>query len=239
MSNIIRPGEEDFSALARLSRPTGRRSFLKWTGASAVGLALVGCEEETRTIVEVTEGEPPPPEEFPAVTLDFSTDTGVLNYAYALEQLEYAFYVQVIATPFAGITEQEMRIFQDLNDHELVHRDFFAAALGDGAIPALEVDFSSINFASRASVLGAAQNFEDTGVTAYNGAARYLESADFLTIAGKIVSVEARHASAIRDLIQPGSGNFAPTAFDRVVSPDMVLASVQPLILNPITPTGL
>ena len=73
----------------------------------------------------------------------------------------------------------------------------------------LEVDFSSIDFASRTSVLGAAKIFEDLGVAAYNGAGQFLESADFLLIAGKIVSVEARHAAAIRDLINPGSADFA------------------------------
>jgi hypothetical protein len=42
--------------------------------------------------------------------------------------------------------------------------------------------------------------FEDLGVAAYNGAGKYLTSADYLTVAGKIVSVEARHAAAIRDM---------------------------------------
>ncbi|MEJ7672299.1 MAG: ferritin-like domain-containing protein [Chitinophagaceae bacterium] len=38
----------------------------------------------------------------------------------------------------------------------------------------LEVDFSSINFASRASVLGTAMAFEDLGVSAYNGAGQLI-----------------------------------------------------------------
>lgn len=81
----------------------------------------------------------------------------------------------------------------------------FSAALGNNAIRDLEVDFSTINFTSRDSVLGTAKAFEDLGVSAYNGAGRYIASADYLLLAGKIVSVEARHAAYIRDLISNGS----------------------------------
>jgi hypothetical protein len=77
--------------------------------------------------------------------------------------------------------------------------------LGSAAIPDLEVDFSSIDFNSRNSVLGAAKAFEDLGVSAYNGAGKLIASADYLLLAGKIVSVEARHAAYIRDLISNGS----------------------------------
>jgi glutamine amidotransferase-like uncharacterized protein len=77
------------------------------------------------------------------------------------------------------------------------------------AIGELDVDFSAIDFNSRDSVLNAAKTFEDLGVAAYNGAGQFIESSDYLLIAGKIVSVEARHAAAIRDLINPGSADFA------------------------------
>jgi hypothetical protein len=36
-----------------------------------------------------------------------------------------------------------------------------------------------------------------------------LTNPDYLLLAGKIVSVEARHASAIRSLINPNSADFA------------------------------
>ncbi len=94
---------------------------------------------------------------------------------------------------------------QEIRDHEIAHREFFKNALGTGAIPGLEVDFSSINFTSRDSVLATAKAFEDLGVSAYNGAGKLLTSPDFLLLAGKIVSVEARHAALIRDLISNGS----------------------------------
>lgn len=77
--------------------------------------------------------------------------------------------------------------------------------MGDNAIRSLEVDFSSINFGNRDSVLGTAKAFEDLGVSAYNGAGKLLQSQDYLLLAGKIVSVEARHAALIRDLISNGT----------------------------------
>lgn len=174
-----------------LSSKVHRRSFLQYAGMSAAGIALIaaGCKKEKRM-----EG----------VYLG-SGDVGILNYAYALEQLEAAFYVQVAQAFYSGATEAEKLLLTDIRDHELAHREFFKNALGGMAIPALEVDFSSIDFGSRDSVLGTAKAFEDLGVSAYNGAGALIKDEGYLTLAGKIVSVEARHAALIRDLISNGS----------------------------------
>jgi hypothetical protein len=134
-----------------------------------------------------------------------SGDVGILNYAYALEQLEAAFYTIVIALPYRGISAFEFSRLKDIRDHEIAHREFFKTALGSSAIPALTPAFESIDFTSRSSVLAASKSFEDLGVSAYNGAGSLITSPDYLTLAGKIVSVEARHAAFIRDLITPGS----------------------------------
>jgi hypothetical protein len=87
-------------------------------------------------------------------------------------------------------------------------------------------------------VLQTARVFEDLGVSAYNGAARYLRSEGYLTLAGKIVSVEARHASTIRDLLNNRSGDFAPNAFDMGATPQAVLAAADPFIVQNITVTN-
>ncbi len=170
-----------------------RRKFLGYAGLAS-GLALVAaCKKDdggTTTSMGVDLG---------------SGDTGILNYAYALEQLEAAFYIQVALTPYSGITDAEKLLLTDIRDHEVAHREFFKKALGASAIGGLEVDFSKIDFSSRASVLGTAKAFEDLGVSAYNGAGKLIVNPDYLVLAGKIVSVEARHAAYIRDLISPGS----------------------------------
>ena len=110
------------------------------------------------------------------------------------------------------------------------------AALGDAAIPGLTPNFETVDFGDRSSVLTTAQTFEDLGVGAYNGAGQFLSDPAFLTVAGKIVSVEARHASVIRTLL----GNpFAPDAFDPAFTPTEVLNSAAPFIENEITLQGI
>jgi hypothetical protein len=138
-----------------------------------------------------------------------SGDVGILNYALALEQLEAEFYARAVAAKPSGLDAEAMGILDDLRKHEAVHREFFFTALGDNAIPQLSFDFSSVDFTSGDSVLEAARNIEDLGVSAFNGAGQLLTNPEFLVVAGKIVSVEARHAAAIRDLLEPKSASFA------------------------------
>lgn len=175
-----------------LSSTVGRRSFLQYAGAGAAGIALVaaGCKKDSMSQAGVYLGK---------------DDIGILNYAYALEQLEAAFYIQVATSFYGGATEAEKSLLIDIRDHEIAHREFFKTALGSNAIGNLEVNFSAINFTSRESVLATAKAFEDLGVSAYNGAGFLIKDAGYLTIAGKIVSVEARHAALIRDLISNGT----------------------------------
>jgi hypothetical protein len=170
-----------------------------------------------------------------------SGDVGILNYAYALEQLEAAFYTQVVKTPFTGITAQETIYLTDIRDHEVAHREFFKVALGASAIAGLTVNFSSINFSSRTSVLGAAKAFEDLGVMAYNGAGQLISNPDYLTLAGKIVSVEARHAALIRDLITNGTfaDDLDANALDYSKSPSEVLAIASNYIVGSIDASHL
>jgi len=224
--DVALPGNSDELMNARLQR----RSFLKYAGAGAAGIALVaaGCKKDHDNDSGVRLGE---------------GDVGILNYAYALEQLEAAFYTKVADTPNNGLSSAEAALFVDIRDHEIAHREFFKAALGSSAIGSLEVDFSSINFTSRDSILATAKAFEDLGVSAYNGAGRLIQNVNYLLLAGKIVSVEARHAALIRDLIS--NGTFADTSvvdsngLDISRSPGQVLAIAKTYIKTEISLTGL
>ncbi len=170
-----------------------RRNFLGYLGgASALLVTAAACKKDDNNSMNS------------GVDLG-SGDVGILNYAYALEQIEAAFYTKVAQSPYSGITAAETSLLTDIRDHEVAHREFFKTAIGASAIISLELDFSSVDFGSRDSVLATAKAFEDLGVTAYNGAGQLLVSADYLLLAGKIVSVEARHAAYIRDLISDGS----------------------------------
>lgn len=228
-----------FSETIKSAEPVksvNRRNFLRGAGLTTVAGALVmaSCKSNKDTVTPIN-----------AVDLG-SGDIGILNYAYALEQLEAAFYVQVISTPYTGMTDSEKSLLTDIRDHEIIHRDFFKAALGASAIQALDVNFTGIDFTNRASVLGTAKVFEDTGVSAYNGAGKLLKDPNYLLLAGKIVSVEGRHAAAIRDLLQPNSAFFAgddvvdtTNGLDKASKPADILAAVQPFIKTKISGANL
>ncbi len=215
----------------------GRRLFLRYASAAAAGGAiLASCK-----------GEDNPTTIAPITSVDLGKDDiGILNYAYALEQLEAAFYTQVITMPYANMPDAEKTLLTDIRNHEIIHREFFKAALGANAIAGLTPDFSSINFTDRASVLGAAKAFEDLGVSAYNGAGPLIKDVNYLALAGKIVSVEARHAAAIRDLLNAKSADFAgddvvtpTTGLDKADKPSVVLPTAQKYVKNTISGASL
>jgi hypothetical protein len=201
-----------------ISEPNmARRSFLRYAGAGAASvglLAVAACKKDHPVTTGIDIG---------------SGDFGILNFAYALEQLEAAFYIQVVQTPYSGMSSTELAYLTSIRDHEILHRNFFRTALGANAIPALTVDFSSINFNSRTSVLAQAKAFEDTGVMAYDGAGYLIQDPTYLTLAGKIVSVEARHAALIRDLITPGSFAGSDVVASNGLNNTLTIAQVLPI----------
>lgn len=181
-----------------------------------------------------------------------SGDVGILNYAYALEQLEAAFYAQVVKTPYSGITATEKAMLMEIAAHEDAHAKFFKAAIiaaGGTPIQNLNPNFSSITFSDRKSVLETARTFEDLGVAAYNGAGKLIKTAAYLTIAGQVVSVEARHAAMIRDLLSNGSfadlstlsafGSDNGKGLDGALTPAQVLALAQPFIKETLNASNL
>ena len=197
-----------------------RRDFLKISGlaVAGTGLLLAGCSDD--------EDSTPDSNQLPGLRGDVfdlgGGDLGILSYAYALEQLEADFYTKVVnATGFTStFNSTEQTVLTDLYNHEVIHREFFKAAI-TGALnnagldpakhllPGLTFNYGQLSFSNRDSVLATAKALEDTGVKAYNGAGASITNGEYLLLAGKIVSVEARHAAAIRSLINPNSKDFA------------------------------
>jgi hypothetical protein len=198
----------------QLFQPATRREFLRLLGIGG-GLMLMPS-----VFAACSDDDPTSPAQPTAVTLDLSNDTGILNYAYALEQLEAAFYTAALTSAgYAALTANEKEVIDDLQKHEVIHREFFKTVLGTGAIGTLQFNTTTVATltASKDALLKNSQLLEDTGVSAYNGAGKYLTSAANLLVAGKIVSVEARHAAAIRDMRDSTGKLFAG---DDVVNAD-------------------
>lgn len=215
MKNTVTVHEADPST-------TSRRNFLKLSGLTlaGTGLLLMGCSSDD-------DSGTPDDNQLPGVrngVFDLGGgDFGVLTYAYALEQLEADFYYKAVnAGGFNSFTTEVKSVLTDLYHHETIHRDFFKAALSGALpnpetqlLPNLEFQYTGVDWNSEASVLATAKALEDTGVAAYNGAGKVIKTADYLVLAGKIVSVEARHAAAIRSLI---GGDFRSFAGDDIIN---------------------
>ena len=146
-----------------------------------------------------------------ALAAELGVDPRVVLSAYrelaaeGLVELRERSGAYVVADP------NEREVLTDVRDDEVTHREFLRLAipaLGGTAIGNLSASFTSA-LTSRTTILQTARSFEDLGVAAYNGAGKYLTNADILTVAGKIVSVEARHAAAIRDILDPAGTAFA------------------------------
>lgn len=155
-------------------------------------------------------------------------DVDVLNFALTLEFLEAAFYDQAIKD-VSGLDGDVKEVTEQLQKDEAEHVEALMATitdLGGTPVEAPGVDFGDA-FASVDSYLELSQTFEDTGVSAYNGAAPNIESKEVLAAAGSIVQIEARHAAVIRFLREEP---IAPSAFDEALEMQAVLDAVEPFV---------
>ena len=148
------------------------------------------------------------------------SDVAILNFALTLEYLEAAFYTE--AEKMGGF-DGELRLFNRVvAAHERAHVRLLKSALGRAAVKSPRFDFRNTT-ESRSAFVSTSIALEDTGVAAYLGQAARIDSDAVLVVAGRILTVEARHASWIRDI---AGQNPAPRAFDRPLSRSQVLAAV-------------
>jgi hypothetical protein len=142
-------------------------------------------------------------------------DTKILAFALRIERLQQAFYAEALA--HAGLTGELHEFAQTALGHEREHVALLAHALGSGAPKAQQFSFGAATRGAKAFT-AAARQLEDLTVLAYNAGAPSLTPGT-LAQAARIVSVEARHASWIRDIagVLP-----APSATEPVVTAEQV-----------------
>jgi serine-rich repeat adhesion-like glycoprotein len=161
-----------------------------------------------------------------ALAMSGGGDVEILNFALTLEYLESTFYEE--ARTRAKAKGELKSLIALLADDEKQHVDALTASieqLGGKPVAKPKFDFP---YSGTAGFLKLARTFEDTGVSAYNGAAPAIKSPEVLGAAGSIVQVEARHAAAIR---LQNSEEPSPEAFDPTLQEAQVLKAVEPFIV--------
>jgi hypothetical protein len=139
----------------------------------------------------------------------------VLNFALQLEYLESYFYNQGMAS--AGlIAATDASVFATIQADENEHVAFLKSVLGSAAIPMPSIDLTGKGtfpnvLTDYNTFMAVANVFEDTGVRAYKGqASNLIGNQTVLTAALSIHAVEARHASAIRQIRASHGVNITP-----------------------------
>lgn len=160
-----------------------------------------------------------------ALAMSGGSDVDILNFALTLEYLESTFYEE--AKSRAKASGELKSLVNLLAKDEKQHVEALEGTikkLGGKPVAKPKFDFP---YNGTSGFLKLAQTFEDTGVSAYNGAAPMIKSKEVLTAAGSIVQVEARHAAAIR---LQNEEEPAPAAFDTPLDEQKVLKAVEPFI---------
>ena len=131
-----------------------------------------------------------------AATPSAKQDAKIIAFAIQLEQLQAAFYAEALQK---GKLQGELEEFaRAAADHERAHLKALTGALGRTPKPPR---FAFRDATTDPEAFGrAARDLEDLTVQAYNGQGPNL-TPDALATAAEIVSVEARHAAWIRDIL--------------------------------------
>lgn len=151
------------------------------------------------------------------------TDTQILQYALTLENLENNFYAGALAKfdaaafAAAGYPDWVRNRYVEIAGHEASHVALLAGALGSAAVQPCNYSFPYTDpksFAALATVI------ENVGTSAYLGAASSIMTPAYVTVAGSILTTEARHQgwmSSAVDKQNPWSGPYdTPLGFSEV-----------------------
>lgn len=217
-SDSAERADDRLAFLAGLGRPAGRRTFLKWAGASGAILA-VGCGDDD-------DDGPTGGDDEPLVTLPLQGTTDVAKYALFLELLEADFYTRAVAS--GALTGTVLEIATAVRDHEQDHVDALQGLLGSEAFDEDDVEFDFGDAVSnQAAFLALAETLEQTGTRAYIGAIGIITDKGIRTTAASIATIEARHTSVIRAL--NGRPDPVPEPFETPLAPEAVIAAVRSL----------
>jgi rubrerythrin len=159
------------------------------------------------------------------------SDVAILNFALTLEYLESEFYKAAVPNIDRNAQGSLAEFAAVVRDHELAHVAALKKVLGSKAVKKPTFDFGAA-VTDLPTFIKTSFALENTGVHAYLGQAGRIKTPALLGAAASIVTVEARHASAVA-LLQDntrikGSGGISPQgSFDTPLSMNAVLAVVK------------
>ncbi|KAI9088839.1 ferritin-like domain-containing protein, partial [Phlyctochytrium arcticum] len=173
-------------------------------------------------------------------------DLFVLNYALTLEHLENAFYKEALAKfpeaafTAAGLDAGIRRQMEFIAAHEATHvatlSTVIESTFGAGkAVAPCEYQFPLDSITTFVAVAAA---LERTGVSAYDGAIKFITADTIKTAGASIATIEGRHASLLNVLNTqrlPGQNVLAnvnpiPAPFDTPLGFTPVLSIAAPFI---------
>ena len=162
-----------------------------------------------------------------ALAADLPDDIAILNFALTLEHLEARAYRDAIAS--GKLSGKNLAYAQAYGKQEAEHVTLLTQAISQaGKTPVMEqATYNFPAFTDEKAIISFLRLLEDTGVGAYNGAARYIKDPAILAVAGGIVQVEARHAAILRrqDGLPP-----VPSAVEKILTPDQTLTAAGPIL---------
>jgi hypothetical protein len=162
-------------------------------------------------------------------------DGVILNYALTLEHLEDTFYRdglnQFTQEDFtnAGFDESFYNNIKKVAQDESDHVGFISGALEAANVTPVQACTYDFGYNDVKTFLATASILEGVGVSAYLGAAADIMSKTYLTAAGSILTVEARHNAYIRNGLK--SAPF-PQAFDAPLSYNEVYSLASQFITS-------
>lgn len=152
-----------------------------------------------------------------------------------LEHLEETFYRTGFQTfPDAdfqalGLSAETIADLKQIGKTEESHVTFLQSALAQNGIAPVHACEYNFGFTDAAGMVATAGILEAVGVSAYLGAAPLLADPALLGAAGSILTIEARHQTAIRVF---GASAAIPAGFDVPLGPRHVFSLAAPFITS-------
>jgi Ferritin-like domain len=185
-----------------------RARFLKRSAALAASLGLGGGA--VGALSSLSSAAPP----------SAGMDLRILNFLLRLEYVQAAFYAR--ASEEGALSGELADLARIVGEHEQAHVAYLQELLGDDAIEEPSFDFGDA-VSGEDAFTEAALELEETAAAAYIGQGANLTQ-DKILAAARIVSVEARHAAWIRDIV---GKKPAPSAQDAALSEKKVTAAIE------------